>query len=267
MRDSSRMTYLGAGLAQLRRATISVVGAGGGGSHLVQQMAHVGVGVLAVIDADIVEESNVSRVVCSDYDSIGKRKALVLYERLRGLGTKIAPVLARAESPQGRAWIERSDLVFGAVDGVRARYNIEAICRNAIVPYIDIGLKIDPDDKGSIIGIGGQVFISTPGHACMQCIGIITEEGMLRDREEYAVGAPDQQVISLNGVLASQAADTAISLLTGYAAEFPPRLLLRYDGLLHRMLPEAGVESIVCPHYPETESGWSVVLPKGPKPA
>ncbi len=267
MRDSSRLSYLGAGLQRLRRSTVAVIGAGGGGSHLAQQMAHVGVGFLPLIDADVVEESNVNRVVCSDYDSVGKHKALVLAQRLRGLGTRIVPVLFRAESPQGRSWIERSDLVLGAVDGVRARHNIEAICRTALVPYIDIGLKIDIADDGSVRGIGGQVFCSMPGRACMHCVAIVTGEGMLRDREEYAVGDPDQQVISLNGVLASQAADTAISLLTGFEPKFPPRLLVRYDGLLHRMLPDPDVERIVCPHYIESEAGWSVVLPHGAKPA
>lgn len=267
MRDSSRLSYLGMGLKRLRGATISVIGAGGGGSHLCQQMAHVGVGVLPLIDADTVEESNVNRVVCADYGDVGRPKAVVLARRLRGLGTKIVPVLARAETPEGRMWIERSDLVLGAVDGVRARHNIETICRAALVPYIDIGLKIDLDDDGSVIGIGGQVFCSMPGRVCMQCVAIVTEEGMSHDREEYAVGDPDQQVISLNGVLASQAADTAISLLTGFAPQFPPRCLVRYDGLLHRMLPDPDAERIVCRHYPGSNAGWGVVLPQGPMSA
>lgn len=267
MRDSSRIAYLGSGLARMHNATISVIGAGGGGSHLVQQMAHVGVGTLAVIDADTVEESNVNRVVCSDYRDVGAYKAGVLARRLRGLDTKIVPVLTRAETLPGRAWVERSDLVLGAVDGVRARYNIEAICRAAFVPYIDIGLKIELSDEGSVIAIGGQVFLSTPGRACMQCVGIVTEEGMMRDREEYAVGDPDQQVISLNGVLASQAADTAISLLTGFVPNFPPRLLVRFDGLLHRMSPAPDAERMTCPHYPEAKAGWGVVLPQSARPA
>lgn len=263
MKDSTRLTYLGPGIYRLRRSTVSVVGAGGGGSHLVQQMAHVGVSALPVIDADTIEESNVNRVVCSDYGSVGKHKVLVLAERLRGLGTTVVPVIAKVESPLGRAWIERSDVVLGAVDGVRTRYNIESICRAALVPYIDIGLKIDLAEDGSVAGIGGQVFLSEPGRACMQCVGIVTEEGMRRDREEYAVGDPDQQVISLNGVLASQAADTAISLLTGFAPDFPPRLLLRYDGLLHRMLPDPEAERVICRHYDVVSSGWTTVLPKG----
>jgi molybdopterin/thiamine biosynthesis adenylyltransferase len=267
MMDNSRLAYLGGGLQRLRRSTVSVVGAGGGGSHLIQQLAHVAVGTLPVIDADIVEGSNVNRVVCSNYGVVGRHKALVLADRLRGLGGQIVPVLARAESPKGRAWIERSDLVLGAVDGVRARHNIEAICRAALVPYIDIGLKVCLGDDGEVIGIGGQVFVSQPGRACMHCVSIVTEEGMLRDREEYAVGDPDQQVVSLNGLLASQAVDTAISLLTAFAPHFPPRLLVRYDGLLHRMLPDPDAERVTCPHYPLSETGWGVVLPKGPNPA
>jgi molybdopterin/thiamine biosynthesis adenylyltransferase len=260
--DTSRLEFLGSGLQRLRRATVSVLGAGGGGSHMAQQLAHVAVGTLVLIDPDVLEESNVNRVVCSSYRDIGQYKAKLMANRLKGLGGRIVPILSRAEAPAGRAWIERSDLVLGAVDGVRARHNIEAICRAALIPYIDIGLKIDVARDGSVIGIGGQVFYSAPGGPCMHCVGVVTEEGMLRDREEYAVGVPDQQVISLNGVLASQAVDTAVGLLTDFAPEFPPVRLLRYDGLLHRMQADIEFDGMTCPHYPESAAGWTVVLPK-----
>jgi molybdopterin-synthase adenylyltransferase len=262
MIDSSRIEFLGQGLQRLLKATVSVVGVGGGGSHIAQQLAHLALGTLVIIDPDVVEASNVNRVVCSSYLDIGRHKALVLKRRLKGLGGNIIPVLSRAEGDGGRAWIERSELVLGAVDGVRTRCNIETICRAALVPYIDIGLKIDVGDDGAIKGIGGQVFVSAPGGPCTRCAGIVTEEGMLLDREEYAVGVPDQQVISLNGVLASQAANTAVALLTGFAPAFPPPRMLRFDGLLHRMLPDLNVETISCHHYSMEAAGWRLVLPK-----
>ena len=157
MIDHSRLTFLGNGLRKFQCLVVTVVGGGGGGAHVAQQLAHLGVGTLAIVEPDKAERSNINRLPCFNYSDIGKYKALVLARRLHGLGGTVIPVIARAESSEGRSWLERSDAVVGAVDGIRARSNIERICRGALVPYVDIGLGIDVADDGSIRSIGGQV--------------------------------------------------------------------------------------------------------------
>jgi molybdopterin/thiamine biosynthesis adenylyltransferase len=261
MIDNSRLTFLGKGIIRLHRALITVVGGGGGGSHVVQQLAHVGAGIVAVVDPDKVERSNVNRLPCFGYSDIGRPKAVVLAERLARLGGKVVSVIARAESHDGRGWLERSDLVIGAVDGIRTRSNIESICRHALVPYIDIGLGIDVADDGSVRSIGGQVVTSLPGGRCLRCVEVITDAGIVADREEYTVGAPDQQVISMNGLLASQAVNNALALLTNYATEFQVPTIVRYDGLLHQMRPDPEEAGKGCAHYTVDGSGWTTVLP------
>jgi molybdopterin/thiamine biosynthesis adenylyltransferase len=258
--DTSRLTFLGPGLARLRAATVCVVGVGGGGSHLAQQIAHLGVKAVALIDTDNLNCSNVNRVVCTRYADVGRLKAQILGERLQGLGTRLIPVVGRAESVIARTWIERADLVLGAVDGARARNNIEQLCRAALVPYIDIGVKIDIDRTGNVRGVGGQVFTSLAGGPCMRCGEIVTDATLALDRQEYVAGAPEQQVISLNGLLASQAINNALALLTGYAPDFPVPAMIRYDGLVHEMKPDAFISN-PCPHYPIEDAGWRFVLP------
>jgi hypothetical protein len=90
---------------------------------------------------------------------------------------------------------------------------------------------------------------------------IITDEGIVADREEYVVGAPEQQVISMNGVLASQAVNNALALLCNYAPDFPVPSILRFDGLLYRMLPDREPAPNSCPHFDPNSIGWNVVLP------
>lgn len=261
MMDASRLSFLGTGLRRVQGATVSVVGVGGGGSHIVQQGAHLSVGTIAAIDPDVLEGSNVNRVVCAGYADVGRYKAEILAERLKGLGSTIIPVLARGESDEGRSWLERSDVVFGAVDGIRARDNLEAICRAALVPYIDVGLTIDVGDDGTVRSIGGQIVVLIPGGPCLRCLGIITEATMMADREEYVAGAPEQQVISMNGVLASQAVSSALALLSDYAPQFPPPPVLYYDGLLGTLQADKYTASIACSHYPLSGAGWTVRLP------
>jgi molybdopterin/thiamine biosynthesis adenylyltransferase len=259
--DRSRLAFLGAGYRRLRGATVSVVGAGGGGSHIAQQLAHLAVGTVPCIDPDILKAWNVNRNVGSNYRLIGKRKSTILADRLAGLGGRVVPVPNRAESSEGRAWLERSDLVFGAVDGARARENIERICRAALVPYIDIGLRIETSPTGEVTAAGGQIVVSLPGGPCLRCAEVVTDSALAADREEYGDNAIEQQVVSMNGVLASTAVTAGVALLTEYAPLFPPPPVLLYDGLTYEVrVDECG--TVPCPHYLLEDAGWRMVLPK-----
>lgn len=261
MSTMSRMSFLGHGLNWLRDATVTVLGAGGGGSHIAQQVAHLGVGRLPLVDFDPLEDHNVNRVVGAGYSDVGELKAKLLARRFGDLGSRVIPVPHKAESREGRRWIEQSDVVFGAVDGARTRNIIESFCRAALVPYIDIGLKIHvAEDETTLLAIGGQIMTSVPGGPCLWCAEVVTEEALLLDRQEYLAGRPEQQVVSFNGILASQAVSGMLNLMIGYAPRFPVPAVIRYDGLTHTMTPDRYIKA-PCPHYPLDLAGWRTVLP------
>ena len=59
-----RQSFLGADSDEvLACLTVGLVGLGGGGSHVAQQLAHVGVGHFVVIDDDTIAETNLNRLV------------------------------------------------------------------------------------------------------------------------------------------------------------------------------------------------------------
>lgn len=262
MIDTSRISFLGErGLRALHDGRVSVVGVGGGGSHAAQQLAHLAVGHVFLVDGDRLEASNVNRVVSVTYNDVGKKKARILALRLRGLGGRVIPIVERAEAPQARAAIESSDLVIGALDSYRARHNLEKLCRAALVPYVDIGLRIITHD-GTVRAVGGQVVTSLPGGPCLQCVHVVTDESLAADREEYVAGAPEQQVISMNGILASQAVNTVVALMTDYGGRHRPPTYIAYDGLRHEFRRHPVFpESAICPHYDVEDAGHRFVLP------
>src|SRR3546814_17617409 len=64
MTDYSRQSFLGPDSDQaLEAATIGFGGLGGGGSHAVQQAAHLGIGNFVLVDPDAIEDSNLNRLV------------------------------------------------------------------------------------------------------------------------------------------------------------------------------------------------------------
>ncbi len=262
--DTSRLSFLGRdGLELLHDAHAVVIGAGGGGSHIVQQLSHLAAGRITVIDPDVLEISNVNRVVGASYEDVGLPKAYILSRRFAELGSRIIAITESCTSVDSIAAQQSSDIVFGAVDSFAVRNDIEAICRQSLTPYVDIGLTIKIDDDGLVTAAGGQVALSLPGGPCLQCMRIITDERMAEDRLDYAVNAaPDQQVISMNGVLASEAVNVGLELITGFTNRDPIPAYIAYDAILHTLGPHPSFDSNRdCAHYPVAEAGWRVVLP------
>jgi hypothetical protein len=66
------------GQAVLKRMTVAVAGAGGGGSLIVQSLPHLGIGRLIVIDFDTVSNANLSRLVGAGPMDVGRLKIDVL---------------------------------------------------------------------------------------------------------------------------------------------------------------------------------------------
>jgi molybdopterin-synthase adenylyltransferase len=262
VKDDSRVSFLGAsGLARLRASRVTVVGAGGTGSHVIQQLAHLRIGLLTVFDDDALAESNVNRVVGTDYGDVGRPKARLLARRFARLGTPIVPMTRRAEGPEAWRAFAASDVVVGASDSFVTRDVIERMCRTVGVPLVDMGLSIAFDGE-RVNGIGGQVAISILGGPCLRCMRVITEARLAAPREQYGQGSPEQQVIAMNAILSGQAVLSVLALITRYTNGFPVPALAQYDGLQHVLAPTPLRLPDVCPHYPEGDSGWRVVLPE-----
>ena len=67
----SRQSFLGKESDVLINAShVGIIGLGGGGSHIVQQLAHVGVGKFTLIDPQRIDESNLNRLVGATFDDI-----------------------------------------------------------------------------------------------------------------------------------------------------------------------------------------------------
>ncbi len=71
------------GQKKLKEAKIAIIGAGGLGHPCSTYLAAAGIGELGIIDFDCVEAANLNRQVCFTKNDLGRKKALVLAERLR----------------------------------------------------------------------------------------------------------------------------------------------------------------------------------------
>lgn len=254
----SRQSFLGLD-SELRiaRCVIGVVGLGGGGSHVVQQLAHAGFQRYVIYDDDIVEDSNLNRLIGGQ-----ARDA-----RAQTPKPHIAKMMILGLQPQAEVrgytckWQQKPEplrecqIVVGCVDGYRQRRELEVASRRYLMHYIDIGIDVHGEEPPVI---GGQVILSSPGGPCMKCMGFLTEGRLQKEAADYGKAGTRPQVVWPNGVLASTAVGLAVDLVTGWTRKNRKYAYLTYDGNEATLKPSItikGIERRSCAHFTDADVG------------
>lgn len=253
----SRQSFLGVGSqTKIEETEIAVIGYGGGGSHVVQQLLHIGFRKIKVFDSDCVEDSNTHRLVGINYP-------LDVYDSL----PKIELAKRMAQNIQGdcviqtfkTSWQENADqirtckIVMGCVDSFDQRDQLETFCRRYSIYYIDIGMGVKIH-KGDPPQMAGQVILSSPLGPCMRCLGFITDDKLNDDRSDYGDAGPQPQVIWTNGVLASLAVGIAVELVTCWTDQHRKVIYLSYNANLGEVETHPRLKylkSMKCHHHVE----------------
>jgi hypothetical protein len=255
----SRQSFLGERSQKIiEKAVVGIVGLGGGGSHIAQQLAHVGFLNYRIFDDDIAEESNLNRLIgAKESDPANKTRKIEIAERLiKGLRSKaiVDSYLCRwQDNPEP---FRGCDLIFGCVDGFTKRRELEASARRHLIPLIDIGMDVHCV-SGEPPRMGGQVILSMPGDSCMFCLGFLNEQVLAREGERYGDAGAQPQVVWPNGVLASTAVGIAVDLLTDWTQSLRDVVYLEYDGNRGTLKPHVRVGYLerVCRHYSADQVG------------
>jgi molybdopterin/thiamine biosynthesis adenylyltransferase len=253
MNDSSRQSFLGPSAeAEFNGQKIAIIGLCGGGSHIAQQLAHIGFMRFLVCDHDHVEDSNLTRMIGSrPSDAIAAEKKTAVIERLIKEINPQAHIEKVPSRWQDAAMLLRDcSIVFGCVDKLLARDELERFCRRFLIPYIDIGMDVHSSSQG--FAISGQVTISLPNHPCMRCMGILRDSDLAKEQARYGDAGGRPQVVWPNGLLASAAIAQFMALILPWAKDLKPQLLLEYDGNRQQLRESSKLrflDSASCPHY------------------
>jgi hypothetical protein len=254
-----RQSFLGAeGQQAIERVRVAVCGLGGGGSHIVTQLAHLGVLDYALFDADSAESWNLNRTVTLIEADIADRTLKIDAAERRILQIRSA---ARIEKHACR-WqdctdaLRGRDIVFGSIDGFKEREELEATCRRYLIPLIDIGMDVRTL-AGQRPRMFGQVILSMPGDACMKCMGFLNEQNLALEAQKYGDAGDIPQVVWALGHLASAAVGVFVDLLTDWTGSLRKRVHLTYRGNEGTLKPHVLIEQMPdgCNHYPLDQIG------------
>jgi molybdopterin/thiamine biosynthesis adenylyltransferase len=149
---------------------VAVVGCGGTGSAVAEQLVRLGIRSLLLIDPDEIVDSNVTRVYGSTPAAIGLAKAdhLAHHLRLIAPGSNIRPVRRLVTEEKVAYRLTACDLVFGCTDDNAGRLVLSRLSAYYLVPLIDVGVLLSSTD-GILQGIDGRITIVTPGEGCLVC--------------------------------------------------------------------------------------------------
>lgn len=254
-----RQSFLGSNSDDILAAlTVGIVGLGGGGSHVAQQLAHIGVGNFVVIDNDSISLSNLNRLVGATLDDVHQERPKVdIAKRVIEAVNPTAQILVKNSLWQETADdLKRCDIIFGCVDNVRSKDELDSFCRRLLIPYIDQGMDVFEFPKGFLIS--GQVVLSIPGSPCLRCYRVVTEKALEEEGRNYGAAGGKPQVVWPNGILASSAVGLFMQLVTPWMANQVGGVCLEYDGNLNTMIisdQTVRLSSRGCSHYDPRDLG------------
>lgn len=236
------------GQEQLHSSRVAVVGVGGIGTHVVQQLALLGVGSLVLIDNEELAETNRNRYVGARRDDripgtpkvdIGERLARSIDPSLG-----VEKVNTTLISDEAFAAARSADCVFGCLDREGARLVLTELCAAYEMRYLDLSSDVIP---GAPVEYGGSVCAMWDGPGCLVCFDLLDREeagediagpaGVEKRRAIYGV-TPESldrtgpSVVSINGVIASLAVTEFMAGVTGIRS---PKRLLTYRGSLGKV--------------------------------
>jgi len=152
------------GQLKLMNSKVLMIGAGGLGSPSAYYLAAAGVGTLGIIDADVVDKSNLQRQILHSEEWVGKPKVDSAKATLQALNgdIEIKTYNTFITSENVMEIIEGYDIVVDGCDNFPTRYLVNDAC----------AMKGIPNVHGSIFRFDGQATIFMPGDEgpCYRCL-------------------------------------------------------------------------------------------------
>jgi len=123
---------------RLAQARVAVVGCGGLGGFIAEELARLGVGFLVLIDGDRHEETNLNRQLTATEATLGRYKVLAAQERLGQVNSGVCvEVHAEFLTPENApTLLAGADLVMDALDSISARLMLEQTCKELETPFV-----------------------------------------------------------------------------------------------------------------------------------
>lgn len=209
----------------LQEMRIGIVGAGGLGSIVVDQLARLGVSDFVVVDPDRVERSNLNRLVGSTAQDArhGTAKTEVARRLVAGVHegrSRVTMLETAVDDRRAIRALAPCDVLVVATDNHASRLLVQEIGVAYLRPVLHAGVGLEGENGRIRRVLGRATSAPTAGPWCLYCRGVIDPNRAARETADpehravyvergYLPGTPDPAVAWANGALAS----VAVSML------------------------------------------------------
>jgi molybdopterin-synthase adenylyltransferase len=223
--DRQVRAFGAAGQRQLQRLRVAIVGLGGTGSLVAQQLVHLGVRDFILIDPDVLEATNLNRVSSAFAEDVGKVKVELAarYIRFVAKDSNIQCIEGDIMQSKTARHLIDADIVFGCTDSHGSRAVLNQVAYQYMIPCIDMGVTLVAK-KGALAHVYGRIQLLSPGQGCLTCSNLLDPNEVRRDMmttferqaDPYIQGdrEPAPAVMSLNGTVVSLAVTMLIAIVT-----------------------------------------------------
>lgn len=230
----------------LSKARVAIVGLGGTGSPTAEQLVRMGVQDFVLIDPDILDPSNITRVYGSYYSDIQgwwakpwlwfkreKSKVDIIAKHLKRINPKVKINAIRysvVNSDACQSLLDR-DVIFCCTDEHWGRSVVNQIAYQYVIPVINMGVRIDARE-GRIRGAKGDVHVLRPGKPCLWCYEFLNADRIYAEslppnerssllREGYVenIDTAAPSVIPLTTAISSHAVNVFLQLMTDFLGQ------------------------------------------------
>jgi molybdopterin-synthase adenylyltransferase len=245
-----------AGQQILARLCVGIVGLGGTGSIIAQELVHLGVNNFILMDPDTIEQSNLNRVVGARTSDVGRSKVFVAERTIREINPNatIASIVGSANLNHTARKLTDCDFMFICTDSHGSRAVLNQLSYQYYLPAIDMGVRIDARDGD--LRITGRIQMLAPGLGCLLCANLLDPEAVRRDlmteferqRDPYIVGSPEPQpaVISINGTVSSLAISMFLAAVTGISLKSRYQIYRGEIGTVRNIESKPTPDCVVC---------------------
>ncbi len=209
---------------ELLGSGVAIVGCGGLGGYVAEELARLGVGTLILFDPDVFEEHNLNRQLHSSVATLGRPKVLVTAERIGTINPVVTavPVEEAFVAERTEGLLSGTRVVVDCLDSIPTRLELAVSCEKLGIPLV----------HGSIGGWYGQVAVQFPGENTLQRLYGHVKEG---SGIEKRLGNPAFTPAVIAGLQAAE----AIKILLGQGTPLRGRML--FIDLLNM-----GMEEVTC---------------------
>jgi len=146
---------------RLQKATVTVVGCGGLGGYVVEELVRLGIGRLRICDPDRFTASNINRQLYAGENTLGRYKAAVIAEHVRILHgqTVILPVTDRFQQAAEQLFVDAT-VVVDCLDMPGSRRTLADLCTQYSLPLV----------HGAVFQWYGQVGVQLPGGSLLHAL-------------------------------------------------------------------------------------------------